>query len=118
MTETAWKTSEAERICGWVFHRPEVKRAEPPTEPAAELALGSAIQLWKALGFPTRISVHNVTYSCRIPAFTPVGCKGHQTSLVCDILGQFYLECCRWDQRHRCRAQAKMKMWESVVKNC
>lgn len=46
LTETAWKTSEAERSCGWVFHRPEVKRAEPPTEPAAELTLGSAIQLW------------------------------------------------------------------------
>lgn len=76
---------------------------------------------WRAWGFPTHISVCDVTYSCRIRAFTSVGCKGHQISLVHDIAGQFYLECCHWDQRHRCWAQAKMKMWESVfrvVKNC
>lgn len=71
---------------------------------------------WRAWSFPTRISVYDVTYSCRIWAFTSVGCKGHQISLVRDIAGQFYLECCHWDQRHCCRAQAKMKMWESVFR--
>lgn len=61
LTETAWKTSEAERSCGWVFHRPEVKRAEPPTEPAAELALGSAIQLWmESTGLSHPHCMHNV----------------------------------------------------------
>lgn len=122
LTETAWKTSEAERGCAWVFRRPEVRKSENWATHWALLQSWLLVQLfscgWRALGFLTRISVHDVTYSCRIRAFTSVGCKGDQISLICDILGQFYLECCRWDQRHRCRAQAKMKMWESVVKNC
>lgn len=83
LTDTAWKTSEAKQGCGYVLHRPEVKRTESPTEPCCGAGFWfshSGVD-GEHCAFPQGGTPVHVIYSCRIRAFIPMGHKEHQSPL-------------------------------------